>query len=283
MKSGKFMGLVFALLLSGSIWAQQDTLPHIIQGQLDWTPYNSQGPARMNQKDYAIYMVRMNGLDAWFESEPDQDWIQDFHFFDINNNLIPDAIYSGVTHYFKGEQTLLMFGDSSFTYPLAFQAKGYVHSLMHSEEGIEMSLIDRPGKGEYLVHNRHYYYEYAADSARLIWQLQYVSTTQIPARFPRWEAFTLRIPAYIRTTPAVRNEPGIDYDGDEKPDGTGNIIAAVKPETPLFRLWREDRQGENWSFVMLLKAPAEKSLFKPSGNAPLSGYCGWMRSSSFED
>lgn len=283
MKIGKYLGMLLVLLISGSAWAQQDTLPHIVSGRLNWEPYRSQQPSRMNQKDYAIYMVRMNGLDEWFETEPDQDWIQDFHFFDVNKDRIPDAVYSGSSAYFKGDQSLFLFGDSSFKYPLTFSAPGYIHRFDQQAEGIEVTLVKEPAGSEFLVHNRHYYYAYEADSAKLMWQLQYISTTQIPPVFAQKEAFTLRLPTHIRTTPEVRNEPGIDYNGDQSIDGLGNIVAEIQPGIQLFRLLREDHAGESWSFVMLLEAPAGQSLFLPQENAPINGYCGWIPSSALED
>lgn len=282
MKAVSYLSFLVLLLLTSPLLAQKDSLPKLVKGRFDWTPYQNLAPKRMNQKDYAIYMVRMNGLEQWFETEPNQDWIQDFHFFDVNKNLFPDAVYSGPTEYFKGDQTLLMFGDSSFKYPLAFSAPGYIHNFVTTTEGIEMSLVEEPAGDEFRVHIRHFFYDYAADSARQLWQLQYLSTTQVPEFFQAHEAFSLRETTYLRTSPELRNDPPIDYDGDEKPDGLGNVVSQALAGQTLFRVHRADYAGESWSFVLLLDPPGGKSLFQVTA-APINAYAGWIPSAAIED
>ena len=267
------------LLFSGHLMAQNDSLPLLAKGRMSWEPYAALAPARMNQKDYAMYMVRVNGLYEWFETEPDQSWIDDFHFFDVNGDRIPDGVYSGTTKYYKGDRTMLMFGDSSLKYPLAFSEPGYVQDFVPSDSGIVLTLVQEPFGVEYRVYVRQYFYDYAADSARQLWEAQYVSTSEVPAFFQEYQPFALKKPTYLRTSPEVRNEPAIDYDQDERPDGLGNIVAELQPGMPLFRLGEKSGANGNWSFVMLMQLPEGKHMFQAPlrGDVP-AGFCGWIPS-----
>jgi hypothetical protein len=91
--------------------------------------------------------------------------------------------------------------------------------------------------------------------------------------------FESQLPTYIRTSPEIRNEPTVDYDQDGIPDGLGNIVGELKPGMPLFRLWQESRNGQSWSFIMLMKEPEGEHLFQAPlrDNVP-TGYCGWIPS-----
>lgn len=275
----KLLLAILLVLLGGDALAQQNNLPKLKKGRMNWESYGKLAPQRMNQKDYAMYMVRVNGLYKWFETEPDQSWIDDFHFFDVNGDRIPDGVYTGATKYYKGDQTMLMFGDSSLKYPMKFSEPGYVNLFIPSDSGIDLTLVREPSGTEYRVFVRQYFYSYAADSARQLWESQYISTTEIPSYLHDHEAFEVQLPTYLRTSPEVLNEPGIDYDQDGSVDGLGNVVADLKPGQPMFRLWQESKNGQNWSFVMLMQAPEGKHLFKiPSNDKVPTAYCGWILS-----
>jgi hypothetical protein len=272
--------LKFLLILPAfHLQAQTDSLPRLVKGRMDWKPYAARAPRRMNQKDYAVYMVRVNGLHEWFETEPDQSWINDFHFFDLNGDRIPDGFYSGPTKYYQGDHTMLMLGDSSLKYPVTFSEPGYLYSFTPSDSGVDMTLVKEASGLEYRTSVSRYFYSYAADSASKLWEAQYISTTELPpSRYPH-QAFALHLPTYLRTSPEIRNEPGVDYDQDGRPDGLGNIVAELKAGMPLFRVWEESRGGMNWSFVMVMAAPENSPLFPPVGKAkwPIAR-CGWIPS-----
>lgn len=275
----KLLLAVVLVLMAGKLMGQSNDLPKLAKGRMNWDKYKKLAPQRMNQKDYAMYMVRMNGLYEWFETEPDQSWIEDFHFFDVNGDRIPDGIYTGTTQYFKGDQTMLMLGDSALSYPLTFSEPGYVQRFVPSDSGIDMTLVREPSGTEYRVFVKRYFYSYAADSARQLWETQYVSTTEIPEYLHDHEPFELKLPTFLRSTPEILNETAVDYDQDGEPDGLGNVVAELKPGAPLFRLWQESGNGQNWSFVMLMEAPQGQHLFRlqPNSKVP-TGYCGWILS-----
>jgi hypothetical protein len=277
--------LLTGLLLFSTLPAQiPDSLPMPASGRIDWEPYKARAPKRFNQKDYAVYMVRVNEFHEIFETDPRQQWVDDFHFFDLNGDLMPDAVYSGETKYFKGERSMIMIGDSSLKYPITFSEPGYIHKLTPADSGLGITVISEPSGTDFRVSISRFFYDFAADSARLISRLQYISTTKVPAFHQPPTPFVLRRPTYLRTTPEVRNEPPIDYDQDERPDGTGNIVGELQPGLPLFRLWQEQVEGENWSFVILLEPPEGKHLFDISQQGKgVQGYAGWLPSGSIEE
>ncbi|MEM6268258.1 MAG: hypothetical protein AAF998_02420 [Bacteroidota bacterium] len=279
-----FAALLIVVGMGPRTFAQvNDSLPQLAAGRLDWGPYRALAPQRFNQKDYAVYMVRVNKFHEIFETDPRQQWVDDFHFFDLNGDLMPDAIYSGSSQYFKGDRSLIMIGDTALQYPITFDQPGYIQALEMADTCLKLTVVQEASGIDYRVNLRRFRYDHATDTATQLWGLQYLSTTQIPPNRNPAVPLVLRRPTYLRTSAEIISEPAIDYDQDGHPDGVGNIIADLQPGLPLLRLWQEIRNGEDWSFVILLEAPSGKHLFSvpPNDKIP-QGYAGWLPSKAME-
>ncbi|HEX2898721.1 MAG TPA: hypothetical protein VHS96_03275 [Bacteroidia bacterium] len=269
-------GLVL-LALAAPLWslAQRDTVPHIVSGMMDWARYKQQmGAPVFQQNDMAIYILRKDSLGELISQEENAGWIKDFHFMDVNGDRYLDAFYCGSTKARGGHYTYFMRADAGLNYPIKLQAPGYVHQLKGDPKGLEIILrSDAHGKG-YLHTVTEYYYYFEADSLEMGWQLQMVSTTEVPImRSPT--AFVLKTPNQLRTTPKLSNEPPVDYDQDDKYDGAGNIVAILEPGLRGFKLAERLVDGNLWSFVTVFDTPRGKHLFKPVPNAQMA-YAGWI-------
>ncbi|MEM7038319.1 MAG: hypothetical protein AAF570_15145 [Bacteroidota bacterium] len=253
----------------------KDSIPLIVEGAVDWRPLLRTAPKRMNQKDYAMYMVRKNKLEERFFNELNQNWVNDWHFFDANGDRLVDAVFSGKLDHHEGWYTYMLYGDSALTYPISFEAPGYVHLFEPQAKGLEIILRNDASGKRYLHRINHYFLDTETDSTHHNWEVQIVSTTEVPEkRFTR-QPFALYRDVQLRTSPRVANTPTVDYDQDEKPDAAGNIVASYKAGAPCFRYAEMESEGMNWSFVMVLQAPEGKHVFKPIEGLR-TGFCGWV-------
>jgi hypothetical protein len=280
MENGKWKigwwGLVMAMLfLSGELFGQRDTVPHIVTGRFDWAQFKKemQAPA-FQQNDLAIYILRKDSLGDLISQEENGNWIQDFHFVDVNRDRYLDAFYSGATKAKGGFYTYFMRAAADLTYPIKLQASGYVHLLKPDSAGVEFILRDDAhGKG-YLHTITEYYYHFRKDSLDTGWQLQMVSTTEVPA-LAQPQAFVLKYPIQLRTSPRLLNEPPMDYNQDGKNETTGNVVANLEPGLRGFRFAEKEANGQKWSFVVLFDTPKGTHVFKPLKIVQMA-YAGWI-------
>lgn len=128
-------------------------------------------------------------------------------------------------------------------------------------KGLEFILRADAVAKSYLHRISEYYYFYSEDSLHMGWQLQMVSTTEVPfMNSPK--PFTLAIPNQLRTTPKLQNEPPVNYNQDDKYDGAGNIVAVLESGLHGFKLAEKLVEGNLWSFVILTDTPRGKHIFQ---------------------
>lgn len=271
--------VVGLLLVSGGLYGQVDTLPRIVEGQLDWGKYTAMAP-KFQQKDLTVRIVRLNNMTRVYEYEGSAAWQDDWHFIDLNGDRYIDGLYSGQTKHHKGWHTYLSMGDTAFKFPIVLSAPGYVHSAQHDKKGIELILRDDPGEKEYLTDVAHYYYRYGSDTVLSKWQVRYVSSTEIPMMGTAPEQHKLKMPMQLRTSAREVTEPAIDYDQDGRPDAVGNVVAEFPAGARLSR-YAVVRQGDlEWSFVLMADPPKEGSVLKAVKGKKVY-YAGWMPSGAF--
>jgi hypothetical protein len=276
MKNCVKIGLVL-LVLTAPFWglAQRDTVPHLVTGILDWSRFKKEmGAPVFQQNDMAIYVLRKDSLTELISQEENAAWIKDFHFVDVNKDRHLDAFYCGATKALGGYHTYFMRADAGMNYPVKLSAPGYVHSLKVEPNGLEFILRADASAKSYLHCISEYYYFFGKDSLSMGWQLQMVSTTEVPfLNSPK--PFTLAIPNQLRTTPKLLNEPPVDYDQDDKYDAAGNIVAVLESGLHGFKLAEKLVDGNLWSFVILTDTPRGKHIFKPIPKANMA-YAGWI-------
>jgi hypothetical protein len=265
------------MLLPFAGLAQRDTVPHIVSGMFDWAGFKKQVNAPVfQQNDLAIYVLRKDSLGELISQEENSNWIRDWHFIDVNNDRYIDAFYCGSTKAREGYHTYFMRAEAGMAYPVKLSAPGYVHLLKPDKNGLEFILReDAHGKQGYLHRISEYYYFFAEDSLAMGWQLQLVSTTEVPAMgAPR--AFVVKLPGQLRTSPRTVDEPPVDYDRNGKPESVGNLIGPLEPGLRGYILAEAETAQGNWSFVVLFDTPGNISLFKPVKGVQM-GYAGWMQ------
>jgi hypothetical protein len=266
---------VVLLLLPLVNCAQQDTIPRIVAGKFDWAQFKKEVNAPVfQQNDMAIYVLRKDSLTELISKEENANWIKDFHFVDVNGDRYLDAFYCGATAAKGGYFTYFMQADTGLNYPIRLQAPGYVHQLTPSKEGLEFILRDDAhGKG-YLHKITEYYFDWKTKQLKTGWQLQMLSTTEVPLmRKP--EAFALHYPTELRSTARPVNDPPVDYNQDGKPEALGNVVAVLEAGTPLFRLAETESASGKWSFVIVLATPTKKHIFQPLKDVKMA-YAGWI-------
>lgn len=260
------------------IRAQADTLPVIVSQPIDWTKVKAFAP-KFQQKDLVVRIVRLNNLMQVFEREGSPAWQDDWHFLELTGDRYIEGLFSGKTKFHKGWHTYFTLGDSALKFPVKFDAPGYIATLKYDKESLELILRDDPGEGEYITDITHYYLRTDRDSIDSRWQVRFVSTTEIPA-LGKPELHTLKMPMHLRTGPREIREPAIDYDGDGKPDGAGNVVAELAKGSKLLR-YAVHREGDlEWSFVMVMNPPAASSVLKPLDRKNVL-YAGWIPSGAF--
>ncbi len=272
---GMLFSLLLLLLLPSRVQAQRDSVPHIVAGKFDWAKFKQDAKAPVfQQNDMAIYVLRKDSLGEMISQEKNGDWIKDFHFVDVNGDRYLDAFYCGATKAKGGYYSYFMLADTGLRYPICLQAPGYIHALQPSKQGIAFIIRDDAHDKGYLHTVTEYYFDYATRKLDTGWQLQMLSTTEVPSMGGR-EAFELHYPTELRTTARVINDGPTDYDQDGKPESIGNVVARLDAGTPLFRCAELDIDGRKWSFVVLLRTPAQNVLFRPLKGVRMA-YAGWI-------
>lgn len=272
--------LIAVTFLTGlAAQAQVDTLPRFVASQLDWVRFKAGAP-KFQQKDLTVRIVRLNQLTKLYEQESSPAWQDDWHFVFLDKDRLLDGIYCGQTKYYKVWHTLIAMGDSAYRYPVTLDLPGYVSSLRHDSSGLELVMRRDPGDKEYITEITHYYHSFKVDTTASLWQLRFVSSTEIPVLGPDPDLHRLRLPAQLRTSPRQVTEPAIDYDQDGRADAAGNVVAEFTPGARL-RRYAVVREGDlEWSFVVIYAAPKAGSVLKPGTHAH-SAFAGWIPSGAF--
>jgi hypothetical protein len=279
MKLHSLLVLCFAILATTRLFAQQDSLPRFAIGQLDWVKLAASAP-KFQQKDLTVRIVRLNGLTPLYEQETSAAWQNDWHFVYLNPDRLLDGIYCGQTKQYKGWSTLIALGDSAFNYPLTMRLDGYACSLRQDSTGMELLTRRDPGDKEYLCDITHHYYSFKSRMSQSLWQLRFVSSTEIPVLGPQPDRHKLRQSTQMRTSPRQLSEPAIDYDQDGRADAAGNVVAEFAAGARLDR-YAIVREGDlEWSFVVIYGMPLAGSVLKASDH-PKAAYAGWIPSGAF--
>jgi hypothetical protein len=273
------LGILFVLPLA--LAAQSDTIPHIVSGQLDWVKYKQSVNAPVfQQNDMAVYILRKDSLGELISQEQNANWIRDFHFFDLNGDRQLDAVYSGSTRAKGGYYTYCMLADTGLRFPIVLEAPGYVHQLNPQPKGLELLLREDAHDKGYLHKISAYYLDFISRKSRILWQLQMLSTTEVPLMHAP-QVFALHYPTELRTTPRILNTPPMDYDQNGQAESTGNVVASLAAETPGLALAEQDIDGQQWTFVIMLATPAKHALFQPISGVQMA-YAGWVLRTAIE-
>lgn len=264
-------------LLPVGVWGQRDSVPHLVTGKFDWEGFKRELKAPpFQQHDMTIYVLRKDSLMDLISEEEDAGWMRDWHFVDVNGDRWLDAFYSGSTKARGGYHTYFMRAGAGMSYPIKLDAPGYVHLLKPDAKGLEFILREDAHEKGYLHRITEYYYFHAEDSLAIGWQLQMVSTTEVPALgSPR--AFALQHPTQLRTSPKLLNVPPIDYDQDGKHEATGNVVAHLDAGLHGIRVAEKEADGKGWSFVVLLDSLSKVHVFQPQKGVRMA-YAGWVLS-----
>ena len=277
----KYLPIVWIaiLLFSNVLFAQgpsiPDRIPGIVEGKLDWQAYKKLIHApTFQQNDLSIYVLRKSGLTEMITKEENADWMQDWHFFDVNNDRHLDAFYSGATKMRGGFHTYIMLADTGLSYPVKFDAPGYVNTFNPDKNGISLTLREDAHGKSYLHKIAQYRIDYAKDSSICLWQVQMVSTTEVPIMHAG-KAAQVQLPTQLRSSAHLLNEPSMDFDQDGKADATGNVLGMLTPKTPCLRLAETRAEDHEWSFVLVLEAPQKGHVFQPNQGVK-TAFAGWV-------
>lgn len=276
-KYGFWTSGLLVLLLGGAqpLWAQRDTVPHIVTGMIDWAQFKkSLNAPTFQQNDMTAYITRKDSLGALISEEESSAWTKDFHYADVNGDRYLDAFFSGATKSKGGYYTYFMLADTGLRFPIKLEAPGYIHKITPRKDDIEFILReDAHGKG-YLHKITEYDYQYKASKLTMGWQVQMLSNTEVPIMH-RHEPYSLRLPTELRSAPRAVNEPPMDYNADGKFESVGNVVAQLDAGTPLLRYAENEINGVKWSFVLVLKAPIKNPIFQPLPAIQMA-YAGWI-------
>ena len=267
--------LILILVLPFWAMAQRDSVPHIVTGEIDWAGWKRELKAPdFQQNDMAIYILRKDSLGELISKEEDAHWIQDFHFADVNHDRWLDAIYCGATKAKGGYYTYFMQADSNLQYPVRLRAPGYVHRLDASKQGLEFILRDDAHGKRYLHTITEYYFDFATHKLDTGWQVQMLSTTEVPI-MGQAVPFELHFPTELRATPRTVDAPPVDHNQDGKPESIGNVVAQLDARQPLLRLAEHELNGRKWSFVVVLSTPSKNAILQPLQGVRMA-YAGWI-------
>lgn len=278
----KYLVILVISFWGNLLFGQGDSIPRIVEGEFDWLDFKAKmnAPA-FNQKDIVMYLVHQEGYGKLFGDNPDQAWVDGFHFLNFDENRFLDAVFYGEVESKKGPYTMLLMGDTSLSWAESFAARGYVHHLSMKPGGMAFSFRRDAREGwEYWSECSSWWYDHAADSVRANWRVWFVGNSA-PANADRIRAFTLDAPTELRWAPEIDDQTGYDWNGDEKADVVGNVVGIFRKGASLLATYEQvDEDGEPWSFVILLDGAQELRTFPKETNlgpGPDGVYiAGWM-------
>ncbi len=278
-----FWVLFVGLCLPGM--AQPDSLPRIVEGEFDWKAYKQkQGMPPFNQKDLVMYTVRMEGLAPLFNAERDKDWVDEFHFIDVNGDEFLDCIFSGELVSQKGAYTILMIGDSVLSMPRVFEGPGYFHEFLPDSAGITFihrkegrKLKDQEGSKDYLTTVSLHRLDYENNQVRDFWKVEFPYLTEMPPQLVR-ESVVLQETQPFRWEARVPTaKVPVDLDGDGEMDAEASKCGVIEKGSRLLATFvAENEKEELWTFVISLD-PLQKGHVYSLRHKPGVGYAGWVK------
>ncbi len=281
----KFFPIFFFLAVSSTLMAQSDSLPMIVEGSFDWEAFKREQKApRFNQKDLVMYTVRMEGLAPLFNAERDKDWIDEFHFIDLNGDDYLDAVFSGELVSQKGVYTILMVGDSLLSMPRVYEGRGYFHDFQPDSTGITFvfrrdgrELNDEEGSRDYLTNISLHRFDYKTGLVEDFWQVEFPYLSEIPSQYERenvvlQEAYPIRWEARVPTAKVP-----VDLDGDGEMDAEASSCGVLEKGTRVICTYvAENERKEIWSFCIALDPPRKGHIYSIR-HKPGYAYAGWVK------
>lgn len=281
-------GMLILILVScfglGAL-AQGDSLPFIFEGEFNWSAYKREvGAPSFNQKDLVMYTVQLEGLSPLFNAERDKDWVDEFHFLDLDGDNFLDLVFSGELVSKEGSYTLILMGDSVLSMHRVFEAKGYLHAFEPDETGITFTLrrdgrelSNAEGSKEYLTQLSLHRFEFEKERLYDYWQLEFPYLTKVPPQIFR-ESAILRLPTPCRWLDGVPSAKiPVDLDGDGEMDTEAALNGVLeKGSRVIVTSQTETDKGEVWSFVISLD-PLQKGHVYSLRHKPSWSYAGWVK------
>lgn len=281
----KLLSIFFLVAFSTTGIAQQDSLPRIVEGSFDWDLYKRKnGAPAFNQKDLVMYTVRMEGLAPLFNAEQDKDWVDEFHFIDLNGDDFLDAVFSGELVSQKGAYTILMIGDSVLSMPRVFEGRGYFHDFQPDSTGITFvlrrdgrELQNEEGSKDYLTSISLHRLNYNTSLVDDFWQVEFPYLSEIPPQLAResiviQESTPFRWEARIPTAKIP-----VDLDGDGEMDAEASSCGILDKGTRLLCTFvAENERKELWTFCIALD-PLQKGHVYSLRHKPGHSYAGWVK------
>lgn len=281
----KLLSIILFTVLSVSVLAQSDSLPRIVEGPFDWELYKKEQKApRFNQKDLVMYTVRMEGLAPLFNAERDKDWIDEFHFIDLNGDEFLDAVFSGELISQKGAYTILMIGDSVLSMPRVFEARGYFQEFQPDSTGISFvmrrdgrELQDEEGSKDYLTTTSFHRFDYKTGLVEDFWQLEFPYLTEVPPQYDR-ESVVLTSNSPFRWEARIPSaKVPVDLDGDGEMDAEASSCGILEKGARLICTYvAENEKKELWTFCIALDPPQKGHVFSVR-HKPGKAYAGWIK------
>lgn len=278
------------LLLIGVIWttlahaqgqppAPEPTrtwTPHIVQGPIDWTKVPGVKD-NFNRKDAAMALIRTTNIGKGFSEENNQDFVQDFHFIDLKGDIGSEAVYCGKTK--QAGWHAYIFTSEKSQYHLAFDAPGYIHEFAKAGNNWRITLRQDPGEREYFTIISKHIWLSATEKDSVLSQLYFPAATQLPDRYFETEkALRLGRGEWLRHSPQQVDDPVIDFNGDGRPDISGNRIVAFREGHPVAKIAEATIAGLPWSFII---CPVVNAAPGHALGTPIPGItyvAGWVRS-----
>jgi|GEM_PF-5247614 len=266
-------------------YAQSDSLPFVFDGEFNWSAYKREvGAPTFNQKDLVMYTVQLEGLSPLFNAERDKEWVDEFHFLDLNGDHFLDLVYSGELVSQDGPFTLVMMGDSVLSMHRVFQAKGFIHSFEPDLEGITFSLrrdgrelIDAEESKEYLTQLSLHRFEFEKERLYDYWQLEFPYLTKVPPQIFRESLVVSNSTPcrWLDGIPAAKVPVDLDGDGEMDTEAALNGVLEAGSRV-LVTSQSETAKGEIWSFVISLD-PLQKGHVFSLRHKPGWAYAGWVK------
>ncbi len=278
--------LIFCLTAFSTVLvAQPDSLPGIVEGAFDWEAFKKeQGAPRFNQKDLVMYIVQMEGLAHLFNAQKDMEWIDDFHFFDLNGDDHLDAVFSGELVLKKGAYTILMVGDSLLSMPKVFEGPGYFHDFWPDTSGISFvlrcdgrELNNEEGSRDYLTTISLNRYDYQTGLIEDFWHLEFPYFSEIPPQYDR-EAVIIEDACPIRWEARIPTaKVPVDLDGDGEMDAEASVCGILEKGTrTVCTFVSENERKEIWSFCIALDPPRKGHIYSLRHKQGYA-YAGWVK------
>jgi hypothetical protein len=250
--------------------------PHIVQGPIDWSKVSGVND-QFNRKDAAMALIRTTGIGKTFSEESNQDFVEDFHFLDLKGDAASEVVYCGQTQ--QAGWHSYVFTSEKFQYRLAFDQPGYIHEFARAGANWRITLRQDPGKGEYFTIISKFLWLSATEKDSLLSKLYFPALTQLPQQyFESEKPMRLGRGEWLRHSPLQVDDPVIDFNGDGRPDVSGNRVVAFREGHPVSKIAEATFSGLPWSFII---CPVVDPAPGHALGTPIPGItyvAGWVRS-----